>query len=137
MSYPPSTKPAVLAILIFERDANYFFHLHSTNYTLSDFIQRLPKDNRHDQQVQKTCFCMISLCRGHVIIFIWNNQVVMRLCSSRKSMQNQKSKIFNETKFIQFLKQVRWHFCQVYIGLCVTIFNIVVKNSLILMVLKI
>ena len=30
-------------------------------------------------------------------------------------MQSLKSKIFNETKFIQFLKQVRWHFCQVYI----------------------
>ena len=58
----------------------------------------------------------------------------MRLRSSKKSMQNLKSKLFNETKFIQFLKQVRWHFCQAYIY--VTLFNIIAKNSLILMVLK-
>ena len=131
MSYPPSTKPAALAIFFFERDANYFFHFHSTNYKLSDFIQRLglPKDNRHDQHVQKTCFCMISLCLGHVIICICNNQGVMRLCSSRKSMQNLKSKICNETKFIQFLKQVRWHFCQ-------ALFSIIVKTRSFLWSLK-
>ena len=49
-------------------------------------------------------------------------------------MQNLKSKIFNETKFIQFLKQVRWHFCQVYIY--VTLFNIIVKTRSFLWSLK-
>ena len=114
MSYPPSTKPAALAIF-FSKERRIIFSI-SILQTTSFLI--LFKDNHHDQHVQKTCF----LCRGHVIICICNNQVVMRLCSSRKSMQNLKSKIFNDTKFIQFLKQVRWHFCQVYIY--VILFNI-------------
>ena len=49
-------------------------------------------------------------------------------------MQSLKSKIFNETKFIQFLKQVCWHFCQVYIY--VTLFNIIVKTRSFLWSLK-
>ena len=71
---------------------------------------------------------MSGFAQGHIFLLfaylLWRGHVIKLICkkSSRYAYMfvkveyaKFKSKIFDETKFIQYLELMRWHFCQVYV----------------------
>ena len=94
--------------LLLPKDQTFIFYLYLL-IPFKDYQKQSPRAARADNLFLKDL--LMTWPRDYIYVKLSSHYAFMLV---KEECANFKSKIFNETEFIQFLKLTRWHFCQVY-----------------------